>query len=975
MITEDIIRVLFRDVQATAAIERWLECRKGKRIEPLCIRFNRELAQTALINRINHYSVDDAEYAFKYAQKVRLEPDMGGLKDFGVFGLLAHAPRDMLTTDVHNDCLCLSDQLLNFRKLAHPIGPIIFVAAFLAHRDIVHPFNRKTFSQSPIVRSDNDDLQIVLNRGMAENHFHIGGSTDASIFQWICLMNHISGNRRAEFLKMKLKTQPLDSHPADESLFPLVVKAAFIRYFLYCKLQGMVAFMPDVTWDDSQIARYMKIPVDKLQGMSVFERNRAWDNCQITWFMDMPFENCELYTRDLDNYTYSLRALCPKEEDANGFVSDYALYGEPAPPLDDSDLFHIRGRAVRNYERRLYFPIAGEQRFLYYLFQAIYKKDPAITPYLDLAYAYVLIYCKFRAELVQVNERVGFKNFLQYQDRKEYFTENHGEYDALRCEIAQQVVTVNPQTAAFEGRMIPSVTAEKLREKVRRMLTFAAQTEYSSPYVQSLLAPHSEDFSESINNLEYEKLILLQNRFNIPADLELTLNTLKSTNKKLSYVLHFAKIAQPILDADDCSPGVAELFELTHPRDSQLRQRVKQQSDAIISARAKYPHVMSWITGIDACSSEIDCRPEVFAPQFRRMIQDVPPQKSAYEDEYTIPPLRITYHVGEDFLDPIDGLRAIDEAIEYLDMKPGDRIGHALALGVDCDEWYAFKGNTVLLQKQALLDNLVWLYGTMLKYNILDTEVETHVRKWFKKLYKQIFADNLSFNKNNHVSILSNIDIEDYFASMALRGNDPWVYVHNPDGDYEERDGFMEDLRKAENEPWKLRIKAGKGYDTVSNTLYHCYHWNYSVKLESARIEEYEVPQCIVRAVSLVQKRMRFEIAQRGIGIECNPSSNYLIGTFRDYMKHPIFKFDNQYLYATSNSAGQVPNPHIKASINTDDLGIFDTSLENEYALMASALHNHNSHCLPEDRISPQQIYAWLDHIRQNGCEQNFKLM
>lgn len=944
MITEDTLRVLFRDVPATTAIERWVKRGASKNLEPLCVDFNRNLAQTALMNRILHYSVDDAEYAFKHIQKIKLDPDMGGLKDFGVFGLLAHATRDMLTTDVRNDCLCKSEYLLDFRRLAHPIGPMIFMAAFLAHRDIVHPFQRQVFSWNPIVRSDNDELQIVLNRGIAENHFHIGGSTDAAIFQWVCLMNHISGNRRDEFRKMNLESQPLDSHPSEAPLFPLVVKAAYIRCFLYCKLQGMSAFESDPKQDDKQITRYMK----------------------------MPLEDCEQYTRDLDNYTYALRALCSEENSTDAFVADYALYGEPKPPLDDSDLSHIRGRAIRNYERRLYRPLAGEQRFLYYLFKAIYQKDPIITPYLDLAYAYLLIYCRFRAELVQVNERVGFKNFLQYQNRKEYFTTNQKEYDALRCRVAQQAVTANPQVVAFEGRMCPSNTPEKLRNKIREMLLHAVHPEYCSPYIRSLMASHIENLSESISKLEREKQVLLMHRFKVPSDLQLALKNLQNAEQKLSYVLHFPKEAQPILDADDYSPGMAELFELTHPRDSSMRMRVEQQAHAIIDARSKYPNIMSWVTAIDACSSEIDCRPEVFAPHFRQMVQDIPRLGRPYEEEFSVPPLRITYHAGEDFLDPIDGLRAIDEAIEFLEMRAGDRIGHALALGVDCEEWYAFKGNTVLLQQQALLDNLVWLYGNMLRYNIPDTEVETHVRKWFKKLFKQIYVDKLDRDKNG--SILYNIDIEDYFASLALRGNDPHLYIHNPDGGKDERIRFKESLKAAEDEPWKLRNKAGKGFDTVSNALYHYYHWNYAMKLESSRIIEYEVPQCIVRAVSQVQEKMRFHIAKCGIGIECNPSSNYLIGTFRDYLKHPIFQFDNRHLYSSSNPASQKPNPHIKASINTDDLGIFDTSLENEYALMASALHTNNQYCLPENEILPQQIYEWLDHIRQNGCEQNFKI-
>lgn len=48
----------------------------------------------------------------------------------------------------------------------------------------------------------------------------------------------------------------------------------------------------------------------------------------------------------------------------------------------------------------------------------------------------------------------------------------------------------------------------------------------------------------------------------------------------------------------------------------------------------------------------------------------------------------LTYHVGEDFLEISDGLRAIDEAILFCDMKRGSRLGHATVLGIDLDRYY-----------------------------------------------------------------------------------------------------------------------------------------------------------------------------------------------------------------------------------------------------------------------------------------------
>ena len=72
---------------------------------------------------------------------------------------------------------------------------------------------------------------------------------------------------------------------------------------------------------------------------------------------------------------------------------------------------------------------------------------------------------------------------------------------------------------------------------------------------------------------------------------------------------------------------------------------------------------------MDACSQEIACRPEVFAPAFRYLRYMAVAERSCLMPE--VPPLRFTYHVGEDFLDVTDGLRAIDEAVRYLRLGAG----------------------------------------------------------------------------------------------------------------------------------------------------------------------------------------------------------------------------------------------------------------------------------------------------------------
>lgn len=70
------------------------------------------------------------------------------------------------------------------------------------------------------------------------------------------------------------------------------------------------------------------------------------------------------------------------------------------------------------------------------------------------------------------------------------------------------------------------------------------------------------------------------------------------------------------------------------------------------------------ILGIDAASNEVGCRAEVFGSVFRYLKNHI----KVVDDGLTrkkLPQLGATYHVGEEFLDIADGLRAIDEAIHF----------------------------------------------------------------------------------------------------------------------------------------------------------------------------------------------------------------------------------------------------------------------------------------------------------------------
>ncbi len=125
----------------------------------------------------------------------------------------------------------------------------------------------------------------------------------------------------------------------------------------------------------------------------------------------------------------------------------------------------------------------------------------------------------------------------------------------------------------------------------------------------------------------------------------------------------------------------------------------------------------------------------------------------------------------------------------------------------------------------------------------------------------------------------------------------------------------------------------------------------------------------IINAVKKVQKKLQWVIAQKGIGIETNPSSNALIGTFKRYDKHPIQNWYNNGLVTDHQQLSEAPQ--IQVSINTDDQGVFATYIENEYAYLALALEKMKDKD-GNPKYSRTIIYEWIDNIRKMGLAQSF---
>ena len=88
-----------------------------------------------------------------------------------------------------------------------------------------------------------------------------------------------------------------------------------------------------------------------------------------------------------------------------------------------------------------------------------------------------------------------------------------------------------------------------------------------------------------------------------------------------------------------------------------------------------------------------------------------------------------------------------------------------------------------------------------------------------------------------------------------------------------------------------------------------------------------------------------------------------MIGSFQRYEEHPLFRF-----MPIENK------PHtssINVSINTDDRGIFQTSLQNEYSLIALSVKKMKEGST--SKWNDEMVLSYLEKLRNNSLNQCFK--
>lgn len=204
-----------------------------------------------------------------------------------------------------------------------------------------------------------------------------------------------------------------------------------------------------------------------------------------------------------------------------------------------------------------------------------------------------------------------------------------------------------------------------------------------------------------------------------------------------------------------------------------------------------------------------------------------------------------------------------------------------------------------------------------------------------------------------------------------LRGDDPELYRFNKFDEslyysmisYKVNSILCQYYTQRIMKPYHIESLNSIRKNAKAAELYSMYHFDYDVKERGQKTEEVKIGETYIETVNLLQNKMMQEISNLRLCIETNPSSNVLIGPFDWYEQHPLFRF-----YPVNSSTEDTVQ---FVSVNTDDQGVFDTSLAMEYSLLACALRkakDENHNLLYND----ETIYRYLEMLRENGFSQIF---
>ncbi|MGO8072920.1 hypothetical protein AB9F41_10470 [Rhizobium leguminosarum] len=396
---------------------------------------------------------------------------------------------------------------------------------------------------------------------------------------------------------------------------------------------------------------------------------------------------------------------------------------------------------------------------------------------------------------------------------------------------------------------------------------------------------------------------------------------------EFSLVAHFIK--KPANHRHDDIKGILH---------SNLRADVDVQSRQLRELVSHNPVIKALLKGVDAASNELHTPPEPFAPAFRTM-------RYAGVD-------RATFHVGEDFRHLVSGIRAVVEAMRYLDLRPGDRIGHATALGIDPDLWLDRAAPRMIINCHDALDDAVFAQQELSRLGGFEGDV-MRLENFIVRTTYDLYDEEIHPVILTQAWELRDLDIAEISrveAQLRRQGR-----VANAGNVAEEArmlaQETIDQIRSRE-----LAIIADRLEATPA--AYATFRRRHQLGSRGRLVVEVARDFLSSQALCALQEFVLADVNRRGVALETLPTSNTRISVYKDMTEHHIFRW----LGLTEPKLVNKPT----VVVGSDDPGIFCTNIKNEYAVLLTILRTKFGKSNPES-------VAILESVNDSGRIHRFR--
>ena len=346
---------------------------------------------------------------------------------------------------------------------------------------------------------------------------------------------------------------------------------------------------------------------------------------------------------------------------------------------------------------------------------------------------------------------------------------------------------------------------------------------------------------------------------------------------------------------------VGFIFHIHRGEDlERVRETARWQLTGLLGILDFIPELRPFVVGIDAAGDEMSTPPRELAEVFRMVRQHVRRQ-TPYPGRAPLR-LRRTFHAGEDFRDLLTGLRHVAEAVELLGLEPGERIGHGLALAFEPGDWYGRRPRVYPKRSDHILDLLWGLNLATLSDPALELSPDAHLEYALRHRLENLIPPGRSLRR----------------LRVALR------HFH-----------------QLERFPSEVDLLRWLGLEEDDPPI--------EIRVEASYIEMTEA----------LRKRVLKRVKHTEVVIEACPTSNMVISGLTSYRHLPYRNLSRFHLPDQSPE-----DPGILFSINSDDPGLFQTTVSNEYRLLGQALI--------EDGLPRRAVADWLDEARRVGLASCF---